>query len=182
MLVIYVDDLKLAGPTKNLKEGWTLIRSKITTDEPTAASGTRFLGAVHTSYTATIKDGTNPITGICKTCAENKDKTVEVRVMEYEMKDFLIACVDKYLELTKTKRSELKDASTPFLEIKSEVLYQEIEEAEKAGGNAKPGILQPIAARILMKLLYAARLMRFDLLKAISLLASKVTKWTPICD
>ena len=182
MLVIYVDDLKLAGPAKNLKEGWALIRSKITAEEPTAASGTKFLGAMHTSYDRIIKDGTNPITGICKCDDEKSTKEVKIRVMEYEMKDFMTACVDKYLELTKTNRSELKRASTPFLEVKSEVLYQELEEAEKAGGNAKPGVLQPIAARILMKLLYAARMLRFDLLKAISLLASKITKWSPICD
>ena len=98
------------------------------------------------------------------------------------MKDFLVSCVEKYLELTKQTKTQLKRASTPFIEIKPELLYEEIEEAEKASGNASQGTLQPIASRILMKVLYAARMMRFDLLKIISLLASKVTKWTPVCD
>jgi hypothetical protein len=57
-----------------------------------------------------------------------------------------------------------------------------MEQAEKASGDASLGTLKPIASKILMKLLYAARMMRYDLLKAISLLASKVTKWTEICD
>eukprot|EP00972_Heterocapsa_arctica_P049851 7332686-Heterocapsa_arctica.AAC.1 len=37
--------------------------------------------------------------------------------------------------------------------------------------------LQPIASSVLMKVLYAARLARFDLLKAVANLAKKVTKW-----
>ena len=42
--------------------------------------------------------------------------------------------------------------------------------------------LQPIAARILMKVLYAARMCRFDLLRAVCALAQRVTKWDGECD
>ena len=192
MLVIYVDDLKLSGPKENLKEGWHLIRSKIKTDDPVTASGTKFLGAMHTSYSKVIKDGINPVTGILRDLTDKNGKKIAVpikerrdvvvRVMEYDMREFLASCVDKYLELTKQTKAQLKRASTPFVEIKLELLYQELEEAEKADGNATHGTLQPIASRILMKVLYSARMMRFDLLKIISLLASKVTKWTPVYD
>ena len=34
MLIVYVDDFKLAGPKRNLKEGWTRIRKGIITGEP----------------------------------------------------------------------------------------------------------------------------------------------------
>ena len=34
-LVVYVDDFKLAGPTKSLPEGWQLIRKKVRMEEPT---------------------------------------------------------------------------------------------------------------------------------------------------
>eukprot|EP00975_Prorocentrum_lima_P028059 5897646-Prorocentrum_lima.AAC.1 len=44
------------------------------------------------------------------------------------------------------------------------------------------GQLQPIAARVLMKILYGARMARFDLLRAVSYLAACVTKWTLTCD
>ena len=44
------------------------------------------------------------------------------------------------------------------------------------------GRLQPIAARVLMKVLYAARLARYDLLRAVNGLAKNVTKWTNRCD
>ena len=43
----------------------------------------------------------------------------------------------------------------------------------------EPGRLKSIAAKILMKLFYAARLARFDLLRAIANLARYITKWTP---
>jgi hypothetical protein len=44
------------------------------------------------------------------------------------------------------------------------------------------GALQPIAAKVLMKILYAARMARFDLLRAVNHLACFITKWTPECD
>lgn len=44
------------------------------------------------------------------------------------------------------------------------------------------GKLKPIASRILMKLLYCARMCRLDLLRPICALAALVTKWTEECD
>ena len=48
--------------------------------------------------------------------------------------------------------------------------------------EAPSGQLQPVAARVLMKVLYAARVARFDLLKAVCVLATRVTKWDSSCD
>ena len=54
------------------------------------------------------------------------------------------------------------------------------------GGTPPPspdeGRLQPIAAKVLMTILYAARLCRFDLPRAVCHLAPFVTKWTSECD
>ena len=44
------------------------------------------------------------------------------------------------------------------------------------------GILQPIAASCLMKVLYGARMARPDLLRATCYLARLITKWTTACD
>ena len=44
------------------------------------------------------------------------------------------------------------------------------------------GKLAPIASRVLMKLLFAARMARYDLLRAVQGLASRVTKWSSDCD
>ena len=42
--------------------------------------------------------------------------------------------------------------------------------------------LSPIASRSLMKLLFAARMARFDLLRAVQGLAPRNTKWSVDCD
>ena len=44
------------------------------------------------------------------------------------------------------------------------------------------GILAPKACSILMKILYGARLARWDLLKIVQLLSSRVTNWIVACD
>ena len=51
-------------------------------------------------------------------------------------------------------------------------------------GDGQPGAprLQSIAAQVLMKILYAARMARFDLLKAVCTLASEISKWTAESD
>lgn len=50
--------------------------------------------------------------------------------------------------------------------------------AEEGVTEANRGALAPQAASILMKLLCAARICRFDLLRSINNLARKITKWT----
>ena len=45
MLVVYVDDFKLAGPKQNIKQGWDLISSVIDMDQPEAIG--RYFGCMH---------------------------------------------------------------------------------------------------------------------------------------
>ena len=45
LLMVYVDDLKMAGPSANFARGWSLIRQNIKTDEPHAV--TTCLGCEH---------------------------------------------------------------------------------------------------------------------------------------
>ena len=52
---------------------------------------------------------------------------------------------------------------------------------EEAGGGDR-GRLGPVAARILMKVLWVARFARLDLLRAVGFLATEITKWTSKCD
>eukprot|EP00969_Alexandrium_andersonii_P224896 9932120-Alexandrium_andersonii.AAC.1 len=44
------------------------------------------------------------------------------------------------------------------------------------------GALGSVAARVLMKILWVARVASFDLLRVVGLLATKITKWTSKCD
>ena len=100
--------------------------------------------------------------------------TKPVTRITYDMKDFLHSCVDRYCELAKVDRSSLKSVSTPFHELRTATPI--VNETEKTGR------LQPIASKVLMKILFAARMARWDLLRATQSLASRVTKWSPDCD
>ena len=44
------------------------------------------------------------------------------------------------------------------------------------------GTLKPHAASVLMKILYMARMARYDLLKATCKLATHITRWDALCD
>ena len=96
-----------------------------------------------------------------------------VNVMTYDMRDFLVSCVDRDCDLAKVSRDSLKFAATPFHDTK---IARALQEGE-AGGR-----LQPIASKVLMKVLFAARMARWDLLRATQSLASRVTKWSRDCD
>ena len=55
-LMIYVDDFELAGPTENLKEGWSLICKSIDMDSPQPIG--HFLGCMHEQFKEALPDGT----------------------------------------------------------------------------------------------------------------------------
>ncbi|CAE7357742.1 GIP, partial [Symbiodinium pilosum] len=96
-----------------------------------------------------------------------------VNIMTYDMRDFLSSCVDRYCELAGVQRSTLKHVATPFHENRI---------AKPAAEDEPQGQLQPIASKVLMKILFAARMARWDLLRATQGLASRVTKWSRDCD
>ena len=65
-----------------------------------------------------------------------------------------LACVDRYVNLAGTDAKPVKHVSTPF--------YEERIARPVADEKEQKGVLAPIAARILMKILFAARMARFD--------------------
>jgi hypothetical protein len=62
-----------------------------------------------------------------------------VKILEYDMSEFLRSCVERYLDLAKKDESTLKIVATPFLEVTRDEQDNEV-----------TGVLQPIAARDLM--------------------------------
>ena len=188
LLVIYVDDLKLAGPEENLTKGWEMLRSKLNI-EPETDLGL-YLGCVLSKGSSKLHDGT------------------PVSTMTYDMEGLLKLSVERYLDNV-GKDTKLKHVSTPSLpeETKkhksrapcpgdpkkkvscpwcSHEFDPDAPEFYKPGttgedvspGESARGALAPHAASVLMKLLYAARIARFDLLRSINSLARNVTKWT----
>ena len=84
------------------------------------------------------------------------------------------SCIDPYQSLAGKDAKPLKQVSTPFHEERI---------ARPLEGESEPkGALAPIAARVLMKILFAARMARYDLLRAVQGLAARVRKWSTDCD
>ncbi len=104
MLTVYVDDLKLSGPKKNLSRGWELLSSVLDL-EPEGPQGRkvdRYLGCKHE---ITVED----IVGVGK-----------VRVMTYNMEEYLQAITNDFAEhmINNTSRKTFKMSivRTPFSE------------------------------------------------------------------
>ena len=98
----------------------------------------------------------------------------KVRVLHYDMRQFFSACVTTYLKLTGKDESVLqRPAPTPYL----------ADDDKEYDDSAEPkGELTSIAAKVIMKILYGARMARYDLLHSCQILACKITKWTKRCD
>ena len=157
MLMVYVDDFKMSGPVKNLDKGWKLLRSGIDMDDPYPLD--RCLGCIHH-----IRSGV----------VNHKN----VQIIEYDVCDFMQQCVHAYKNACGEPDMQLRKVDTPFLPSPEGGGYAPapLQEGEPTGA------LQPIACSILMKVFYGARAVFRDLLKAVQLLASRVTKWSRDCD
>ena len=91
---------------------------------------------------------------------------------EYSMTGFAEQCVDKYCELANTDSSRLKTVTTPCLD--EHHLTPEM--------HAATGSLAPVAAQIVLKMLWLARNYRYDIYFTVNYLARFVTKWSAACD
>ena len=100
--------------------------------------------------------------------------TKPVNLVRYDMSSCLESCVDAYCERAKVKKDQLPNVATPFTE--AGIARPTLDDKES------PRRLQPIASKVLMKILFAARMARPDLLRATQSLASRVTKWSIECD
>ena len=186
LLVIYVDDLKLAGPSENLAKGWEMLRTVLRI-EPETDLGL-YLGCVLSQGETQLHNGK------------------KVKTITYNMEGLLKLSVEKYLDII-GKDTKLKKVSTPSLPEETKYSpYRAPSDGKRKvecpwcahsfdpemtalneTANSRPGQdsetlnrgnLAPHAASVLMKLLYAARIARFDLLRSINALARNVTKWT----
>ena len=90
------------------------------------------------------------------------------------MKQTMHETVQQYIDVA-TKAGytpKLQRVGTPFSDC----------DTPDPDGVKPTGKLSRVAASNLMKALYTARMCRYDLLKAIGHLASRITKWTTRCD
>jgi hypothetical protein len=154
-----------------------MIRKLVKTDTPSTLG--LFLGCRHEAFKRTLPDS-----------------DVVVRGIEYNMEDFLCSSVERYKELAGV--TVLRKAATPFVDEPSKPCFDDpdafltkgsdIDENLRSAADRDddepnlPKQLNKYAAKILMKLLYAARYARFDLLRPICGLAQFITKWDEKCD
>ena len=76
LLMVYVDDIKMSGPdSEHIAQGWKFIRQGITTGDPTGVG--KCLGCKHVVSNHTVAGQ-------------------KVRVMEYDVCDFMKQCVTAY--------------------------------------------------------------------------------------
>ena len=180
MLVVYVDDFRMAGPKENLLEGWNLIKKNIRLDPPEPCG--KYLGCIHKKGKAVLDpDGKlvlEPRVGspdsadyTSKKAGDSVQGGTVVNCVEYDMKSYMEKGVSNYTKLAGKDGARLKTVSTPF-----------IDETKTDPDSGREGHLKPLASRVLMQILYGARLARFDLLRPVNGLAQYVSKWNKTCD
>ena len=190
VLVVYVDDFKMAGPQKNLAQGWSMLRTRLKIEPETGLD--MYLGCNQSKGNVTLGNGHR------------------VTTVTYDMEQFLRSCVDRYLEVAGDVK--LNKVVTPDLheETKNHVSRKPVREGpsvvcnwcnnlvptdgsatvpDQRGGTPELAMKEPVrghlaphAASVLMKLLYGARIARFDLLRQVNRLARNVHRWTDSDD
>ena len=126
MLVIYVDDFKLAGPRESQAKGWELLKTRIKLEEPRPIG--RYLGCLHERFTRDITGVFNPREEWTKRTTPKKDppefgyeknenNVPRIEFMRYNMEDFMKQCVIRYRELCgELYPKSLEKAKMPYLD------------------------------------------------------------------
>ena len=173
-----------------MKEAWKTITRHVNISDPEASG--KFLGCDHKCWSKILPAGGDPWQEYQS--KDLKGPTYKLKGIEYDMEPFFAQCVSRYQELAKL--GKLPHAGTPFIdEAKADTEWFAAQFISKADadktynktaallaskakiGTVETGELKENAARILMKILYGARMARWDLLRPVAVLASRITKW-----
>ena len=114
-----MDDFRIAGPAANMKKAWDTISRHIKIGAIEDLG--KFLGCDHKLSEKIIPAGG----GLWRTYSANELRggcTTKLKVIEYDMEEFLKSCVSKYQDLTGCKT--LTKAETLFIdEVKADKEY-----------------------------------------------------------
>ena len=119
-LIVYVDDVKMAGPKENFDEAWSLLTSESPTGTPPIKMDppepvNRFLGCEHIVFEKEIQWHGGDLTTLEPLAPKKADPNPEettakreaakadwyarpkktVRVMQYDMREFFKSCVER---------------------------------------------------------------------------------------
>ena len=180
ILSVYVDDFKMAGTKKGVAQAWKAIRGpdKLVLDEPQPFGA--YLGCEQEVSTMKRSEAYERVQNIFPLvnggyhAPEPSEPNQEVKKIRWHMKSFHSQCLERYQELRSKNgaSTKLKEYAFPSIDD-HQIPAEEFEE---------PGILNKDAAKVVMKCLYGARFVRFDLLWPIGDLARRISKWTKACD
>ena len=196
-LSIYVDDFKMAGKANEVDKMWITLGSRLDLEPPVPVGGNVYLGCGQHEISppkelidkkremfSSIFDKKSVLTH--KTAEETEiQKILEIkfvppkqvpskktRAYQYEMGGHAQQCVDRYLELAERSASSFKQVATPCIDD------HQLSPEEMVTKDA----LSAVAAKIVLKVLYLARVGRMDLLWSVYVLAREVARWKAACD
>ena len=194
----------MAGSKANLGKMWDQLRTKLDLDPPTKFNDSVYLGcgqhdvephmptveAKRKMYAELFSHDKNTTAGSkvteksaqemptdhrastkMKSMAKGTDSS-GIRAYAYKMKGHAVQCVERYCELAKADVSSLKQVATPAID----------DHLMTTEDFVNKGVLSSVCSRIVLKILYLARLSRPDLLYAVNTLAREVTRWNVACD
>ncbi len=177
ILSVYVDDFKLVGRQQNLQQGWDLMRQHgLVLDQPTPLGA--YLGCGQRPHQLSAQEAQRRLENVhplLKKAGAMTDASKvgnKVNAIRYEMTGFFKQCVDVYCDLANVEHKTLRKVATPSLD----------DHQLKPDDFEHEGALSKDAAKIIMKALYGARLVRYELLWPICSIARQVSKWTIACD
>ena len=99
LLMVYVDDFKMAGPKAALAKGWTLIRQGLDVDDPALVD--RCLGCHHS---------------VC----DGKVNGKSVRMMQFKVESFMRSCVQAYKDLCGEPDMKLRSVENTIYRLSRE--------------------------------------------------------------
>ena len=159
LLMVYVDDFMAAGPPAALAAMWERLRPRLRIGDPGPVSV--FLGC--TQRESSMPHPSLPIT---------------LRVLEYDMEDFLLSSLALFQQLT----CDVVSHTSPTPYLGESLCLDPLSPADVQIPVLPAGRYATVAARILMKLLYSARMARPELLRPIIALACYMHAWTVVHD
>ncbi len=210
-LIIYVDDFKLSGPEKNLDEGWNrLKKTGIHLETPTPLG--HVLGCTHKCFSAKLPDGIsvrvmeydvedslrNACDRYMRLAQEVGGGKIPLRhvatpFLSEDGKDATARkplapgpCIEcpgcsMAVQITKDNKWDSSESLSKASDA-ARAAKMGISLGNQADAISETGVYKDICLKVLMQVLYPARVARFDLMKAVCQLACFATKWTVLED
>ena len=178
LLSVYVGDLKMGGIAANIAPMWAVLKQHLQLDPAVKLENNVYLGMRQTPCeipNELIEEKQKMFHELTKQTNPNqktRKSQYPIKGYQYDLIGNIDECVKQYCSLTKTREQHIKIYPTQCLDD-SQLKLEEME--------AK-GELSNDAAKIVLKIMWPARLTRGDSIWTTNDLARNVTKWSVACD